>query len=79
VRIYKQVRTLSLGGVLETLTPMHAVRMPKGVSATGALSETAKELLPGLVALLIVLAALSTPVLLILWRLHHSFERIRLP
>ena len=36
------------------------------------LSAAAKDLLPGLVALLIVLLALAVPVLLILWRLHRA-------
>jgi len=45
----------------------------------GSLAETAKALLPKLMAFLIVVTALSVPVLLILWRLHQSFERIRLP
>ena len=32
------------------------------------------ELVPRLVAILIVLIALSVPVLLILWRLHRAFS-----
>jgi len=83
VRIYKQVRILSLQLLLELLTPTHAGRTPKragsGIASPATLTETVRELLPELTAFLIVLIALSAPVLLILWRLRHSFEGIRLP
>jgi hypothetical protein len=32
------------------------------------------ELLPGVIAILVVLMALSIPVLLILWRLHRPYS-----
>jgi len=68
--------------VLEILIPTHAGRSSKqpgaGLSFPGTL-PVAKELLSELIAFLIVMIAISVPVLLILWRLHHSFERIRLP
>jgi hypothetical protein len=35
--------------------------------------EIAAELLPGVIAILVVLMALSIPVLLILWRLHRAY------
>jgi hypothetical protein len=62
--------------VLEIRTPPYAVTARKETAdgfPAGA-AEIAKELLPSLIAILIVLAALSLPVLLILWRLHQSYS-----
>jgi len=68
--------------VLEILIPTHAGRSSKqpgaGLPAPATL-PIAKERLSQLIAFLVVVIAISVPVLLILWRLHHSFERIRLP
>jgi hypothetical protein len=74
--------SLSLELVLEILTATQVRRSSRqgggGLLFPPAL-PAAKELLSELIALLIVLIAISAPVLLILWRLHHDFERIRLP
>ncbi|MBV8404421.1 MAG: hypothetical protein JO203_09525 [Gammaproteobacteria bacterium] len=59
--------------MLEILTPRYAGNLARAARAGPAmLSAAAKDLLPGLVALLIVLLALAVPVLLILWRLHRA-------
>ncbi len=66
----------SLLAVLEILAPTCATtaakRAPHALPPTVA--DAAKELLPSLVAILVVLIALSAPVLLILWRLHRAYQ-----
>ena len=59
--IYRQGIAVSLVIVMEILAP------PRLTRAT-------KDLLPGLIAILMVLTALSVPVLLILWRLHRAYQ-----
>ncbi len=76
MRIYKRARVSSLGFVLEILTPTYAGTAAKraGRAVPATLAETVREFLPGVLAVLIVLIALSIPVLLILWRLHRPYS-----
>jgi hypothetical protein len=64
--------------VLQILAPPYTATAPHGARSTlpARVSplELAKELLPGLVAILVVVMALSIPVLLILWRLHRPYS-----
>ncbi len=76
MRIYKRARVSSLGFVLEILTPTYAGTAAKGAGkpVPATFAETVRECLPGVIAILIVLIALSIPVLLILWRLHRPYS-----
>ncbi len=62
--------------VLEILASTWEATAPKRAPHAPAppLAHAAQELLPRLIAILIVLSALSLPVLLILWRLHRPYE-----
>ena len=64
-----------LGSVLELLTPPYTATAPRGPRSKfpATVAEIRKDLLPTLVAILIVLLALSIPVLLVLWRLHRAY------
>jgi len=62
LRIYPRGGRLTLTVMREVMRTPHAD------------SVQPMELVPRLVAILIVLIALSVPVLLILWRLHRAFS-----
>jgi hypothetical protein len=51
-----------------------AKQAPSPASLAGTLASAAKQLLPSLIAILIVLTALGLPVLLIVWRLHRAYN-----
>ena len=75
MRMYRRDTSSNLASVLELLTPSGMATPQKGAAHFQAtMMEVAGELLPGIVAILIILLALSLPVLLILWRLHQSYS-----
>jgi len=75
MRIQTSGLTAILEGVLELLTPPYAATASRGAESKfpATLAELRKDLLPALVAVLIVLVALSVPVLCILWRLQRAY------
>jgi hypothetical protein len=60
--------------VLEIPTTSYGFARPHRAGAPPAFGDAAKQLLPSLIAILVVLAALAAPVLLILWRLHVAYH-----
>ncbi len=60
--------------VLEILATKWAVTGPKQAVSPAPHVQALEQLLPSLIAILIVLSALALPVLLILWRLQRAYN-----
>ena len=74
VRIHSRRGSASLLCMLEMLVSTWAGTGPKQAALPATLAGAAKQLLPSLIAILIVLTALGLPVLLIVWRLHRAYN-----
>lgn len=75
MRMYRDDRGVSVDSVVELRTPVCIAGAQKGAASSRAtMLETAGGALPRIVAILIILLALSVPVLLIVWRLHRSYS-----
>jgi hypothetical protein len=73
MRILMRGASANLAGVLELLTPRSGAPRGRGPVPT-TLAEIRNAVLADLLAILIVLTALSVPVLVILWRLHRPYS-----